>query len=175
MWENIEDMPRHSTVTMRDHPLAPSTRAAAGTLVVHGELFTVETSDRVEIVDLTDKIMAYAREFGIREGTLTLWSLHTTCALFINESQKALSADIRAFLERIVEQDSRYLHNDPAHSDCDRMNADAHLRAMLLGHSLTLQISGGELVLGQWQRILMAELDGPRTRTLRAQVMGVAD
>lgn len=84
MWENIEDMPRRSTVTMRDHPLAPSTRAAAGTLVVHGELFTVETSDRVEIVDLTDKIMAYAREFGIREGTLTLWSLHTTCALFIN-------------------------------------------------------------------------------------------
>jgi thiamine phosphate synthase YjbQ (UPF0047 family) len=54
------------------------------------------------------------------------------------------------------------------------MNADSHLRAMLLGHSLTLQISGGELVLGQWQRILAAELDGPRARTLRIQAFGVA-
>jgi thiamine phosphate synthase YjbQ (UPF0047 family) len=54
------------------------------------------------------------------------------------------------------------------------MNADSHLRAMLLGHGLTLQVSGGEVVLGQWQRILMAELDGPRARTLRVQVWGVA-
>jgi thiamine phosphate synthase YjbQ (UPF0047 family) len=55
------------------------------------------------------------------------------------------------------------------------MNADAHLRAMLPGHSLSLQVSGGEIVLGQWQRILMAELDGPRARTLRLQVMGVEE
>jgi len=48
------------------------------------------------------------------------------------------------------------------------------LRAMLLGHSLTLQISGGEVVLGKWQRVLMAELDGPRTRTVRLQVLGIA-
>ena len=92
--------------------------------------------------------------------------------MFVNESQSALLADITKFLEDLVARDSYYRHNDPAHSDCDRMNADAHLRATLLGHSLTLQISGGELVLGQWQRILMAELDGPRTRTLRAQVWG---
>jgi thiamine phosphate synthase YjbQ (UPF0047 family) len=54
------------------------------------------------------------------------------------------------------------------------MNADAHLRALLLGHNLTLQISGGEVVLGQWQRILMAELDGPRARSLRIQIFGVS-
>jgi len=59
------------------------------------------------------------------------------------------------------------------HSDCDRQNADSHLRAMFLGHGLSLQISGGELVLGQWQRVLMAELDGPRTRSLRITVMGI--
>jgi secondary thiamine-phosphate synthase enzyme len=54
------------------------------------------------------------------------------------------------------------------------MNADAHLRSLLLGHSVTLQIAGGEIVLGQWQRVLMAELDGPRARSLRVQVLGVA-
>ena len=71
-------------------------------------------------------------------------------------------------------RDEEWLHNNPDHSDCDRMNADAHLRALLLGHSLTLQISGGEVVLGQWQRILMAELDGPRARTLRVQIFGIS-
>ena len=91
---------------------------------------------------------------------------------FINEFQTALLTDIKAFLEQMVARDAEWLHNDPEHSDCDRMNADSHLRAMLLGHSLTLQVSGGEVVLGQWQRILMAELDGPRARTLRIQVLG---
>ena len=130
--------------------------------------------DRLELVDLTDRVMEYVRKFDIKEGMITLWSMHTTCSVFINEFQKALLTDIRRFLEEMVARDTYYQHNDPDHSDCDRMNADSHLRAMLLGHSLTLQISGGEVVLGQWQRILMAELDGPRSRTLRAQVWGVS-
>ena len=71
-------------------------------------------------------------------------------------------------------EDDRWRHNDPEHSDCDRANADSHLRALLLGHAVTLPLSGGEIVLGQWQRILMGELDGPRSRSLRLQVMGVA-
>jgi secondary thiamine-phosphate synthase enzyme len=168
-------MSRRSTATVRATPVEATTTAAVGALVVHGECFTVESTERIQLVDLTDKIMDFARQFGIREGTLSLWSMHTTCALFVNESQRALVADITTFLEDMVARDRYYMHNDPEHSDCDRMNADAHLRATLLGHSLTLQISGGELVLGQWQRILMAELDGPRARTLRAQVMGLTN
>jgi secondary thiamine-phosphate synthase enzyme len=100
--------------------------------------------------------------------------MHTTCAVFINESQKALHADILRVLEQVVDRDADWQHNDPEHSDCDRMNADSHLRAMFLGHSLTLQVAGGEAVLGQWQRILVAEMDGPRARAVRVQVMGVA-
>lgn len=146
----------------------------SGALRIIGETFTVETEDRIQLVDLTDRIMALVRKLRISEGTVTVVSLHTTCAVFINEFQRALASDIRRYLEHAVEPDAEWLHNDPAHSDCDRRNADAHLRALLLGHSLTLQVSGGEVVLGQWQRILMAELDGPRTRTLRVQVMGVA-
>jgi secondary thiamine-phosphate synthase enzyme len=90
------------------------------------------------------------------------------------QSFKRRSPDIRRFLEQMVARDDEWMHNDPEHSDCDRMNADSHLRALLLGHNLTLQISGGEVVLGQWQRILMAELDGPRARSLRIQILGVS-
>jgi secondary thiamine-phosphate synthase enzyme len=134
----------------------------------------VQTSERIDLVDLTESVMELVRRSGIREGIASLWSMHTTCALFINETQTALHADIKHFLEQVVARDAEWKHNDPDHSDCDRMNADSHLRAMLLGHSLTLQISGGEAVLGQWQRVLAAELDGPRARTIRLQLMGMA-
>ena len=160
-------------VTARATPLEQVASVSDGSLVIHGENFVVDTGDRIELVDLTGRVMDFVRQFKVREGIITLWSMHTTCALFINESQKALLVDIKRFLEDLVARDRYYMHNDPEHSDCDRMNADSHLRALLLGHSLTLQISGGEVVLGQWQRILMAELDGPRARTLRAQVIGI--
>ena len=117
--------------------------------------------------------MTFVARLGFKEGVVNLWSMHTTCALFINEFQVALLGDIKRFLEQMVDRDAEWLHNNPEHSDCDRMNADSHLRALLLGHSLTLQISGGEVVLGQWQRVLMGELDGPRARTLRVQVWGI--
>jgi secondary thiamine-phosphate synthase enzyme len=167
-------MSKSSTVTVREKPLEGVATATGGGLTIHGEMLIVPTDQRVEVVDLTDKVMEYVRQFNIREGLVSLWSMHTTCTLFINEFQVALLSDIKRFLERMVARDGEYMHNDPEHSDCDRMNADSHLRAMLLGHSLTLQISGGEVVLGQWQRILMAELDGPRARSLRIQIFGIS-
>lgn len=167
-------MSKSSTVTVRERPLSEVATASAGGFEVHGETFTVQTDGRVELLDLTERIMSVVRKLRIREGIVNLFSMHTTCTVFINEWQNALKSDIKNFLEGVVARDAEWMHNDPDHSDCDRMNADSHLRALVLGHSLTLQISGGEVVLGQWQRILMAELDGPRARTLRVQVMGVS-
>ena len=141
---------------------------------VRADTVTVQTKERVELKDITGEIVELVRRSGVRDGIVSIWSMHTTCAVFINEAQRALHADIKRLLEAMVERHADWMHNDPQHSDCDRVNADSHLRAMLLGHSLTLQVSGGEPVLGQWQRVLVAELDGPRSRTLRVQVMGVA-
>ncbi len=167
-------MSKSSTVTVRERPVKDVASATAGGLTIHGETFVVQTDQRIELVDLTNRIMEYVRRFNIREGLVSLWSMHTTCAVFINEFQTALLSDIKGFLEQMVARDAEWMHNNPEHSDCDRMNADSHLRALLLGHSLTLQVSGGEVVLGQWQRILMAELDGPRARSLRIQVWGIS-
>jgi secondary thiamine-phosphate synthase enzyme len=167
-------MSKRSTVTVRETPVSRVSSAATGGLTIHAETLVVATNERIEIHDVTERIMGLVRGLNVREGLVNVWSMHTTCAVFMNESQTALMADITRFLEQLVDRDQAWLHNDPEHSDCDRMNTDAHLRALLLGHSLTLQISGGEVVLGQWQRILVAELDGPRARTLRAQVWGIA-
>ena len=159
-------------MTLRETPVQPA--SVSGPLVVYGESLLVQTDQRIELVDVTDIVMDRIRQSTVREGMASLWSMHTTCALFINEAQKALHADIMRVLEQVVDRDAEWMHNDPQHSDCDRMNADSHLRAMLLGHSVTLQISAGEPVLGQWQRVIVGELDGPRARSIRVQVMGVA-
>lgn len=166
-------MSKSSTVTARERPMADRT-SVSGSFTVHAETFTIETESRFQLVDITERVMGIVRAAGISEGMASLLSLHTTCSVLVNESQTALVADIKSFLEHLVDRDADWLHNDPAHSDCDRFNADAHLRALLIGQTLTLQVSRGEVVLGQWQRVLLAELDGPRARSLRIQIMGVA-
>ena len=167
-------MSKSSTVTVRDTPVQKVATATAGGLVIHGENFVIDTDERIELVDLTDKVMTYVRQFDIQEGMIT----PVVDAHDLRGVHQRVPARAARRHQEVPRGDGRprryYMHNDPDHSDCDRMNADSHLRAMLLGHSLTLQISGGEVVLGQWQRILMAELDGPRARTLRVQVWGIS-
>ncbi|HKV44735.1 MAG TPA: secondary thiamine-phosphate synthase enzyme YjbQ [bacterium] len=134
---------------------------------------TVPTRDRVEIINLTDQIQALP---GVREllrGFVLVHSLHTTTGLCLNEFQEALLHDIKAFLARLAPQDGGYRHNDPAFSDDTRNNAASHLGAITLGQTLHVPIEQGTLVLGTWQRILFCELDGPQTRRVYAQVMGV--
>jgi secondary thiamine-phosphate synthase enzyme len=76
-------------------------------------------------------------------------------------------------VDRLVPETAGYRHDDPRYSDCERGNATSHLRAALLGRSVAVGITGGELALGRFQSILFAELDGPRPRTIDVQIMGV--
>ncbi len=131
------------------------------------------TSERMQLLNITDRINEIVRKSGIREGLVHLQSLHTTTAVFINEWQDALLHDIKKFLEVVVNRDLNWLHNDPRFSDCERCNADSHLRGMLMGQSLCLQVRNASVLLGTWQSIIFAELDGPRTRTMAVQVSGI--
>jgi secondary thiamine-phosphate synthase enzyme len=167
-------MSKTSTATVRRKPVGDVSAATPAGFVIHGESIPVATTAHIQLVDVTDRIMDLVRGLNVCEGMVSIWSMHTTCGVLINESQPALHEDMTRFLEDLVGKDRAWLHNDPARSDCSRRNADAHLRAMLVGHSLAIQVSGGEAVLGQWQRILVAELDGPRERQLRVQVWGMA-
>ena len=132
----------------------------------------VATVERVELHNLTEKAREFVRSSGVKAGQLAVASMHTTSAIFINEWQDALLFDIRAHMESLVSQGSYYRHNDPEWSDCDRNNADSHLRTLVLGTHLVLPIADGELVLGEWQSVILGELDGPRERVIRLQAMG---
>jgi len=138
---------------------------------LHVRRIEVQTSKRMEIHDLTTTVQELVQATGVSAGLVTVSTMHTTTAVFVNEPQSALLEDVQHMLERLVPRAEEWKHNDPRYSDCDRHNADAHLRAIMLGSSVTLQIAEGALTMGQWQRVLMAELDGPRKRGLVLQVL----
>ena len=144
---------------------------ASGSFGVHVRRLEVQTSKRMEIHDLTETVREAVRATGVGVGLVTVSTMHTTTAVFVNEPQSALLEDMQQMLERLVPRGEEWKHNDPRYSDCDRQNADSHLRAIMLGSSVTLQIAEGALTMGQWQRVLMAELDGPRKRALVLQVL----
>ena len=131
------------------------------------------TSDRMQLINVTDRINDIVRKSGIRDGIVHLQSLHTTTAVFINEWQDALLHDVKSFLDDFVSREHTWRHNDPNYSDCERKNADSHLRGMIMGQSLCLQVRNSCVLLGTWQSIILAEFDGPRSRSVSIQVSGV--
>lgn len=143
------------------------------TMKVVRKTFTLLSGSRTEILDITKQIRDIVLSASVRDGILLINSLHTTCALFVNEFQGALVEDLKTLMERLVGERGGYRHDDARHSDCERGNAHSHLRAALLGRSVAVGISGGELSLGRFQSILFAELDGPRHRRIDVQVMGI--
>jgi len=139
---------------------------------VHHASVTLQGEERVEITDVTKLVRTAVHDSGIRCGIAIANALHTTCALFINEFQSALVDDLTALVDRLVPSAGGYRHDDPRYSDCERGNADAHLRTALLGRSIALGVSEGDLVLGRFQSIIFAELDGPRQRAIDVQIIG---
>jgi len=131
------------------------------------------TSDRTQLINITDRINEIVRKSGVRDGIVHLQSLHTTTAVFLNEWQDALLQDVKQFLEDVVAREADWRHNDPRLSDCERKNADSHLRGMMMGQTLSLQVRNSSVLLGTWQSIILAEFDGPRSRSMSVQVSGV--
>ena len=156
-------------------PEQPVVDITNGPYRVASTLIKVQTEEREELHNLTKRVRNFVSSSGIRAGLVSIASLHTTCAIFINEWQDALIHDFKAYMASAIRKDLYYRHNDPVWSDCDRHNADSHLRSLMLGISLTLQIADGDVVLGEWQSIIMAELDGPRERSVRLQAMGIGN
>lgn len=139
--------------------------------IVH-DSFQIMTKQRLEFQDITKRVKDVLKRHDIQNGQVLLRSLHTTVALFINEFQEALIEDMRAFISRLIPERGGYRHDDPRYSDCERGNADSHLRSAFLNQTVAVPVAGGEMLLGRWQSIIMAELDGPRERTFQVHFMG---
>jgi secondary thiamine-phosphate synthase enzyme len=151
---------------------APAAHAATG-FRIQSRVVDFITAERSQLLNVTERIKEIVRRSGISEGLVHLQSLHTTTGLALGEWQEALLEDFQNFISTVADRKTYYKHNDPAFSDCERKNADSHLKGSVFGQTLLLQVRNGSVLLGTWQSIILAEFDGPRSRSIAVQVSGV--
>jgi len=136
-------------------------------MIVASKVITIRSTNRREIIDITDEVQEFVREQHLVNGICLISAPHATAAIIANENERGLVRDLLAKIEDLFPQSGRYAHN--AIDD----NADAHLAASFLGHARTFAIAKGRLVQGTWQNIFLVELDGPRShREVHMQVLG---
>ena len=162
--------------TSIDMQLASRTRP---TTAVNMRRLAFETREAIQFLDITDEITDVVHQTGVSDGIVTIVSRHTTMAVRIQEAEPLLLDDLLGMLKRLAPQDVHYQHNDfrirthHMHDD-ESPNGHSHCLQFLLGTSETVPVVDGELALGDWQRIFLVELDGPRPkREVLIQTVGV--
>ncbi|MGB9789392.1 MAG: secondary thiamine-phosphate synthase enzyme YjbQ [Thermotoga caldifontis] len=126
--------------------------------------FSLRTKQRVEMVDITDQVQQIVAESGVKSGICFVFVPHTTAGITINEgADRSVRMDIVERLSHIVPANANYHHLEG--------NSDAHIKASLIGSSVTVPIENAKLALGTWQRIFFCEFDGPRAREVFVQIV----
>ena len=126
--------------------------------------FDVTTHVRTELLDITDKVKDAVAQSKVGAGMCFVYVPHTTAAVTVNESYDAdVAADITAALSKLVPHRAGYAHSEG--------NADAHIKAAMVGACQAIPVEEGRLALGRWQGIFFCEFDGPRQRRVHVQVI----
>lgn len=120
-------------------------------------------------VNITPEVEDCLEESGIKEGIALVNSMHITASVFINDDEPGLHHDFEEWLERLAPHAplSRYRHNDTGED-----NGDAHLKREIMGRSVTVAVTGGQLDLGTWERIFYGEFDGRRRKRVLVKIIG---
>jgi secondary thiamine-phosphate synthase enzyme len=143
--------------------------------------FTIEVlpGRRHDVLDVTDDLRRAIKDSGVTEGCAVAFCAHTTCALIINEWEDGALQDLRGRLEALIPGDVYYAHDDlerrtqNLQEGHERANGQSHVTQMILGGtSHAIPVAGGEPLFGQWQRLLLLELDEPKGRSIVLHVFG---
>lgn len=139
----------------------------------------VRSGAREQLLDITAHVARVVERSGVDSGVVHLWSLHTTCALTVNEGfDPDVASDMVRFMSTLVPQSGRIQNVELAASEPFRHaegNSDAHVKTAFFGPGLTLLIEDGELLLGRWQKVFLAEWDGPREREIAVLVQAIPE
>jgi secondary thiamine-phosphate synthase enzyme len=138
--------------------------------MVKTEKLEFQTRGNCDIVDITEQVCDAIADSGISNGTVTLFNVGSTAGITTTEYEPGLvNHDIAAAFEKIAPQACQYEHEQTWHDD----NGHSHVRAALLGPSLSVPILDGRLALGTWQQIVLIDFDTrPRARTVICQIVG---
>ncbi|MHC5109420.1 MAG: secondary thiamine-phosphate synthase enzyme YjbQ [Planctomycetota bacterium] len=139
-------------------------------MLVESHEISVDTQGNNHVIDITSKILGAVRDGRARQGTVTVFVVGSTAGITTTEFEPGLvNHDLKAAFEGIAPEHGRYVHEETWHDD----NGHSHVRASLLGPSLTIPLIDGELPLGTWQQIILIDFDTrPRSRRIVIQIMG---
>ena len=133
------------------------------------EYIEIDTRGRNEMVDITDAVAEMVTRGEMNDGQVLVFVPGATGALSTIEYEPGLQKDFPQFMEAIIPEKSYYHHNETWHDG----NGHSHLRATLVGPSLTIPFANKRLILGTWQQIIFLEFDNkPHHRKLAVQLMG---
>ena len=125
---------------------------------------SVKTHSRIDMVDITGSVQKELSKAGVDDGFCVVYVPHTTSGITINEgADPAVCHDILSTLNKLVPQDPSYRHMEG--------NSDSHMKASIMGSSVTVMVENNRLVLGTWQKIFFCEFDGPRSRKVYVKTM----
>lgn len=168
------------TPFVSDTPVAPNiTRlpSRSGPMRVARTILRYETIHPLQFIDITEDVERVVANSGVSEGTVTVFTKHTTAAIKINEHEPELLKDMGELLASFAPDDHSYFHNDftvrwvnMVEDECP--NGHAHCQHLLLGTSETIPLMDARLMFGRWQRIFLIELDHARDRDVVVSVMG---
>ena len=128
------------------------------------ETLTISTRSRKEVIDLTTSVNAVIKKAKMQEGLCSLFLTHTTAGLTTGEVGEGTEDDLLEVVEKMIPRiNFQHAHN-PSH-------AWSHMASSVLGPSLAIPVSGGRLILGTWQSVLLVELDGPKHREVRVTLL----
>ena len=138
--------------------------------MVKTQEINIKTKGNCEVVNITELIAAAVGRSDITDGAVTVFNIGSTAGITTTEYEPGLANyDLKTAFEKLAPENGRYEHEQTWHDD----NGHAHVRASLLGPSLSVPIVAGRLTLGTWQQIILVDFDTrPRTRTIICQIIG---
>ena len=129
---------------------------------------TFNTKNKIEFVNITDRIEVAISESEIKEGLCLVNAMHITASVFINDEEAGLKQDFKEWLENMVPKDiARYKHNLTGED-----NAHAHLKRTVMGREVLVAITKGKLDFGPWEQIFYGEFDGKRPKRVLVKIIG---
>jgi len=137
-------------------------------MIVFTEYLFFNTKKRQEFIRITDEIAAIVNKSAIQEGTVLVSAMHITSGVYVNHWEDGLIHDFQVWLDKLAPSGLDYRHHQTGED-----NADAHLKRTIMGHQVTLPITGGALDLGPWEQLFYAEFDGQRKKRVVVKVMGI--
>lgn len=146
-------------------------------MIIKNKTIGYQTKEEFDFIDITEDVKSFVKRSNIKNGLVNIQSLHTTMAVILNENEPLLIEDIKKNLENTGSKGLVYNHDDFKRRtvnlcDGECTNGHSHCRAVHLPSNIALNLIDGKIQFGQWQSVMIIELDRPKKRKIQIQIIG---